>query len=31
MENEAKEPAFKYNYITPAEYLAAERLAETKH
>ena len=31
MENEVKEPAFKYNYITPAEYLAAERAAEEKH
>jgi len=31
MENEVKEPAFKYNYITPAEYLLAERAAEEKH
>lgn len=31
MENEVKEPAFKYNYITPAEYLTAERAAEEKH
>jgi Uma2 family endonuclease len=31
MENEVKEPAFKYNYITPAEYLAAERASEEKH
>ena len=31
MENEVKEPAFKYNYTSPAEYLAAERAAEEKH
>ena len=31
MENEVKEPAFKYNYTTPAEYLVAERTAEEKH
>ena len=31
MENEVKEPAFKYNYINPAEYLAAERAVEEKH
>jgi len=31
MENEVKEPAFKYNYISPAEYLLAERAAEEKH
>ena len=31
MENEVKEPAFKYNYMTPAEYLAAERASEEKH
>jgi Uma2 family endonuclease len=31
MENEVKEPAFKYNYISPEEYLAAERAAEEKH
>jgi Uma2 family endonuclease len=31
MENEIKEPAFKYNYISPAEYLAAERVTEIKH
>jgi len=31
MENEVKEPAFKYNYITPAEYLLAERAAGEKH
>ncbi|MEP6747543.1 MAG: Uma2 family endonuclease [Bacteroidota bacterium] len=31
MGNEVKEPAFKYNYISPAEYLAAERVAAIKH
>ena len=31
MENKVKEPAFKYNYVTTAEYLAAERAAEEKH
>ena len=31
MENEVKEPAFRYNYVTPAEYLVAERAAEEKH
>jgi len=31
MGNEVKEPAFKYNYITPAAYLLAERIAEEKH
>jgi len=31
MENEVKEPAFKYNYFTPAEYLLAERNSEEKH
>jgi len=31
MANEVKEPAFKYNYITPAEYLLAERASEEKH
>jgi Uma2 family endonuclease len=31
MENEVKEPAFKYNYLSPAEYLAAGRAAEEKH
>jgi len=31
MENELKEPAPKYNYITPDEYLAMERASEEKH
>jgi Uma2 family endonuclease len=31
MENEVKEPAPKYNYISPEEYLAQERTAEYKH
>jgi Uma2 family endonuclease len=31
MENEVKEPAPKYNFISPEEYLEAERLAETKN
>lgn len=31
MANEVKEPAFKYNYITPADYLLSERLAAEKH
>ena len=31
MENEVKEPAPKYNYISPDEYLAMERAAEEKH
>ena len=31
MENEVKEPALKYNYISPEEYLAAERAATEKH
>jgi Uma2 family endonuclease len=31
MANEVKEPALKYNYITPAEYLLAERASEEKH
>lgn len=31
MENIVEEPAPKYNYITAEEYLAMERLAETKH
>ncbi len=31
MENELKEPAFKYNFITPQEYLAMERASEEKH
>ena len=31
MENELKEPAHKYNYISPDEYLAMERESEEKH
>ena len=31
MENEVKEPAPKYNYVSPDEYLAMERSAEEKH
>jgi Uma2 family endonuclease len=31
MENEVKEPAPKYNYISPDEYLAMERESEEKH
>lgn len=31
MENEVKEPAVKYNYISPREYLVAERIATEKH
>lgn len=31
MENELKEPAPKYNYITPDEYLAMERESGEKH
>ena len=31
MANEVKEPALKYNYISPAEYLLAERASEEKH
>src|SRR5258706_8240435 len=31
MENEVKEPAPKYNYISPEEYLAMERNSEEKH
>lgn len=31
MANEVKEPAFKYNYVTPTEYLLAERASEEKH
>jgi len=31
MENELKEPAPKYNYITPDEYLAMERASDEKH
>ena len=31
MENEVKEPAAKYNYVSPEDYLAMERASETKH
>jgi Uma2 family endonuclease len=31
MANEVKEPAFKYNYVAPEDYLAAERASEEKH
>ena len=31
MENEVKEPAVKYNYISPGEYLVAEQIATEKH
>ena len=31
MENEVKEPAPKYNYILPEDYLAEERTSENKH
>ncbi len=31
MENEVKEPAPKYQYISPDEYLAMERASELKH
>ena len=31
MENEVKEPAPKYNYISPEEYLAMERVSDQKH
>lgn len=31
MENEVKEPAPKYNYISPEVYLEMERIAEEKH
>jgi Uma2 family endonuclease len=31
MENEVKEPAPKYNYISPDEYLEMERASEEKH
>ena len=31
MENEVKEPAPKYNYISPEEYLELERSSEVKH
>jgi hypothetical protein len=31
MENLVNEPALKYNYISPEEYLAMERAATEKH
>ena len=31
MENELKEPALKYNYISPEDYLKVEREAVEKH
>lgn len=31
MENEIKEPAPKYNYISPEEYLGLERASESRH
>lgn len=31
MENEVKDPALQYHFITPEEYLAAERIATEKH
>ncbi len=31
MENEVKEPAPKYNYISPEQYLEVERASEVKH
>jgi Uma2 family endonuclease len=31
MDNEVKEPAPKYNYISPEQYLVIERASETKH
>lgn len=31
MENEVKEPALKYNYISPEEYLEMERASDQKH
>ena len=31
MENEVKEPAPKYNYVSPEEYLAMERASPEKH
>lgn len=31
MDNEVKEPAPKYNFISPKEYLAMERVSEEKH
>jgi len=31
MENEVKEPAPKYNYVSPEEYLQMERVSDEKH
>lgn len=31
MANEVKEPALKYNFLSPAEYLMAERSSDEKH
>lgn len=31
MENEVKEPAPKYNYVSPEEYLQMERVSDKKH
>ncbi len=31
MENEVKEPAPKYDYVSPEDYLAMERASDTKH
>ncbi|MFT3704755.1 MAG: Uma2 family endonuclease [Agriterribacter sp.] len=31
MENEVKEPAPKYNYVLPEDYLVSERASENKH
>jgi Uma2 family endonuclease len=31
MENEVKEPAAKYNYVSPEDYLAMERASQEKH
>jgi Uma2 family endonuclease len=31
MENEVKEPAPKYNYVSPQEYLEMERISDVKH
>ncbi len=31
MENEVKEPALKYSFVSPEEYLAMERAAQQKH
>ena len=31
MENEVKEPAPKYSYVSPEEYLEMERASDTRH